>query len=111
MPVKVLLYFPLFILGIVAGFFYFSHMWKSINIYGAEKNKIMKSMLIRLPIPIVAVLVGSVAGIGGIISVLVGFTVFQLFFLVKTGIKLKQEVEEEAKKAEAENSEKEIQKS
>ncbi|ACO04647.1 MAG TPA: ATP synthase subunit I [Persephonella sp.] len=103
MDLKILLYFPLFILGIVAGFFYFSHMWKSINIYGAEKNKILKSMLIRLPIPIVAVLIGSIAGIGGIISVLVGFTTFQIYFLVKTGKRLKEEIEREAEESENEN--------
>jgi fatty acid desaturase len=104
---KVLLYFPLFILGLIAGFFYFSHLWKSINIFGTEKNKILMSMLIRLPIPIAAVLVAAfIAGVGGIISVLVGFTVFQIVFLVKMGIKLKKEVEAEALKEENQHREK-----
>ncbi len=104
MDLKILLFFPMFLLGITAGFFYFTHMWKSINIYGAEKNKVLKSMLIRLPIPIIAVLTGSLAGIGGIISVLVGFTTFQIFFLVKTGKKLKDEIEKEAGESERENT-------
>ncbi len=104
---EVLLYFPLFILGLIAGFFYFSHLWKSINIFGTEKNKILMSMLIRLPIPIAAVLVAAfIAGVGGIISVLVGFTVFQIVFLVKMGIKLKKEVEAEAVKEENQHHEK-----
>ncbi len=101
MSVKVILYFPLFIIGLIAGFFYFSHLWKSVNIFGTEKSKIMMSMIIRLPIPIVAVLLGAfLAGIGGIVSVLVGFTLFQIVFLVKMGIRLKKEVEEEAENLE-----------
>ncbi len=101
MSVKVILYFPLFIVGLIAGFFYFSHLWKSVNIFGTEKSKIMMSMIIRLPIPIIAVLSGAfLAGVGGIVSVLVGFTLFQIVFLVKMGIKLKKEVEEEAKNLE-----------
>ena len=98
MPIEVLFYFPLFILGIVASFFYFTHLFKSISNFGTDKGKILRSMIIRLPIPIVAVLIGSLAGIGGIISVMVGFTVFQIYFLVKVGTKLKKEVEEEAEK-------------
>ncbi len=94
---KVLLYFPLFILGVVAGFFYFSHLWKSVNIFGTDKGKILMSMVIRLPIPIVSVLIAAfVAGVGGIVSVLLGFTVFQIVFLVKMGSKLKKEIDEEA---------------
>ncbi len=101
MDVKVLWYFPLFLLGLGAGFFYFSHLWKSVNIFGPNKGKIIKSMIVRLPVPIIAVLFSAyVAGVGGIISVLVGFTVFQIVFLTKMGIKLKKEVEEEAKKLE-----------
>ncbi len=101
MSVKVLLYFPLFIAGLIAGFFYFSHLWKSVNIFGPQKSKIMMSMIVRLPVPIVVVLIGAyLAGVGGIVSVLLGFTTFQLFFLVKMGKKLKKEVEEEAEKQE-----------
>ncbi|NPA53419.1 MAG: ATP synthase subunit I [Aquificae bacterium] len=103
---KILLYFPLFILGVIAGFFYFSHLWKSINIYGTEKNKILLSMIIRLPIPVGAVLIGGfLAGIGGIISVLIGFTLFQVVFLVNIAKKLKKEVEAEALKEENSKSE------
>ncbi|NPA12967.1 MAG: ATP synthase subunit I [Aquificae bacterium] len=98
MPIEVLFYFPLFILGVVAGFFYFTHLYKSVSNFGADKGKVLKSMIIRLPIPIVAVLIGSLAGIGGILSVLFGFTAFQIYFLVKVGTKLKREVEEEAER-------------
>jgi len=105
MSVEILFYFPLFILGVIAGFFYFTHLLKSVNAFGTDKGRVMRSMLIRLPIPIVAVLVGSLAGIGGIISVLLGFTAFQIYFLVKVGSQLKKEVEEEAEKFSQENKE------
>ena len=102
---KVLLYFPLFLVGLAAGFFYFSHLWKSVNIFGPEKGKILKSMIVRLPVPILAVLLSAyIAGIGGIISVLLGFTTFQIVFLTKMGLKLKKEVEEEAEKLSNEQS-------
>ncbi len=108
MSVKVLFYFPLFILGIIAGFFYFTHLFKSVNMYGTNKGKVLRSMFLRLPIPIIAALIGSVAGVGGIVSVLLGFTAFQIYFLVKVGTKLKKEVEEEAEKiAQQEKAEKE----
>jgi len=98
MSVKVLFYFPLFILGLVAGFLYFTHLFKSVNMYGTEKGKVLRSMFLRLPIPIAAALIGSLAGVGGIVSVLLGFTAFQIYFLVKVGTKLKKEVEEEAER-------------
>ncbi len=102
---KALLYFPLFLIGLAAGFFYFSHLWKSVNIFGPEKGKILKSMIVRLPVPIVAVLLSAyIAGVGGIISVLLGFTTFQIVFLTKMGLKLKKEVEEEAEKLSDEQS-------
>ncbi len=97
---KLVIYIPLFFLGFIAGFFYFYHMWKSLVEYGANRKRLMFSMFFRLPFPLVAVLLGSLAGIGGIVSVLLGFTVFQTIFLIKRGIKLKREVEEEAKKYE-----------
>lgn len=54
------------------------------------------SMVVRLPFPIGAALVGYVvAKFEGIIAVLVGFTVFQIIFLVKKGQALKKEMEEE----------------
>ncbi len=106
MSLKVLFYFPLFVLGIIAGFFYFTHLFKSVSSFGTDKGKVLRSMMIRLPIPVVAVLLGSLAGIGGIISVLVGFTVFQIYFLVKVGTQLKKEVEEEAERlSQEENTE------
>ena len=97
MPEKLLIYIPLYFLGVVAGFFYFYHMWKSLVEYGANKKRLVFSMLFRLPFPIVAVLLGSLAGIGGIVAVLLGFTTFQTIFLIKRGSKLKKEVEQEAK--------------
>ncbi len=109
MDIKVLWYFPLFLIGLGAGFFYFSHLWKSVNIFGPQKGKILKSMIVRLPIPIIAVLFSAyVAGVGGIVSVLVGFTVFQIVFLTKMGIKLKKEVEEEAKRLENSQEDKQV---
>ncbi|NPA57815.1 MAG: ATP synthase subunit I [Aquificae bacterium] len=95
---KVVFYFPLFLLGMAVGFIYFTHLFKSINTFGTDKGKVLRSMLIRLPLPIIAVLLGSLAGIGGIISVIAGFTVFQIYFLVKVGTQLKREVEEEAQR-------------
>ncbi len=100
MPEKVFIYIPLFFLGVVAGFFYFYHMWKSLVEYGANRKRLLFSMLFRLPFPLIAVLIGSLAGIGGIVSVLLGFTTFQTIFLIKRGSKLKREVEEEAKRYE-----------
>jgi len=100
MPEKVFIYIPLFFLGVVAGFFYFYHMWKSLIEYGANRKRLLLSMLFRLPFPLIAVLIGSLAGIGGIISVLLGFTAFQTIFLIRRGFKLKREVEEEAKRYE-----------
>ena len=94
---KLIIYIPLYFLGLIAGFFYFYHMWKSLVEYGTNKKRLMFSMLFRLPFPIIAVLLGSLAGIGGIIAVLLGFTTFQTIFLIKRGTKLKKEVEEEAK--------------
>ncbi len=98
MPEKLIFYIPLFFLGVVAGFFYFYHMWKSIVNYGTQKSKLFSSMFVRLIFPIAAVLLGSLAGIGGIISVLLGFTTFQLVFLIRKGTQLKKQVEEEAEK-------------
>jgi len=98
MSMDVIFYFPLFLLGVLAGFLYFTHLFKSITAFGVDKGKVMRSMIIRLPIPIIATLLGGLAGIGGIISVLAGFTVFQIYFLVKVGSQLKKEVEEEAEK-------------
>lgn len=95
----ILIYIPLLILGFLAGIVYFWHMWKSIDSYGAQKSKILMSMVFRLPIPIGAALLGYVvARFEGIIAVLVGFTAFQIIFLVKKGQALKREMEEEITK-------------
>lgn len=97
----ILLYIPLFILGFVAGLFYFWHMWKSIGSYGTQKSKVLMSMVVRLPLPVGAALAGyMVAKFEGIIAVLVGFTAFQIIFLVKKGQSLKREMEEELAKEE-----------
>jgi hypothetical protein len=92
----ILIYIPLFILGFVSGVLYFWHMWKSIGTYGAAKNKILMSMVFRVPIPIGAALVGYLIGkFEGVIAVLLGFTTFQVIFLVKKGQQLKKQLEEE----------------
>lgn len=94
-----LIYIPLFILGFLSGVVYFWHMWRSIGIYKAKGSKVLMSMIVRLPFPIGAALIGyMVAKFGGIVAVLVGFTTFQIIFLVKKGQTLKKELEEELKR-------------
>lgn len=95
----ILLYIFLFVLGFISGVLYFWHMWKSIGTYGAQKNKILMSMIFRVPIPIGAALLGYIIGkFEGVIVVLIGFTVFQTIFLVKKGQQLKKQLEEEIEK-------------
>ncbi|WP_245596369.1 ATP synthase subunit I [Sulfurihydrogenibium subterraneum] len=95
----ILIYIPLFILGFISGILYFWHMWKSIGTYGAAKNKILMSMVFRVPIPIGAALVSYLIGkFEGVIAVLIGFTAFQVIFLVKKGKQLKKQLEEELEK-------------
>jgi len=97
----IIIYTGLFILGFIAGLIYFWHMWKSIGTYGANKSKILSSMIFRAPVVIAAALLGYVvAKFEGIIAVLIGFTTFQIIFLVKKGSQLKKELEEEALKEE-----------
>ena len=91
----VIVYFSLFILGFIAGFFYFYHMWKSIGTYGAKKSKILLIMIFRAPIVIISALIGYfLAKFEGIIVVLIGFTTFQIIFLIKKGSQLKKELDE-----------------
>ncbi|MGB9766152.1 MAG: ATP synthase subunit I [Sulfurihydrogenibium sp.] len=93
------LYPLLFILGFVSGVLYFWHMWKSVGTYGAEKNKILMSMVFRVPFPIGAALLGYIIGkFEGVIAVLLGFTTFQVIFLVKKGQQLKKQLEEDLEK-------------
>ncbi|MCX7759693.1 MAG: ATP synthase subunit I [Hydrogenothermaceae bacterium] len=100
---NLIIYIPLFILGFISGVIYFWHMWKSIGVYGTEKSKVLMSMIVRLPFPIGAALIGYVLGkFEGIIAVLIGFTTFQIIFLVKKGQALKKELEEELKRQERE---------
>ncbi len=95
----ILIYILLFFLGFISGVFYFWHMWKSIGSYGADKSKILMSMIFRAPIPIGFALIGYLIGkFEGTIAVLIGFTTFQIIFLVKKGSQLKKELEEEVKK-------------
>jgi flagellar biosynthesis component FlhA len=76
-------------------------MLKSLNIENVSKGQLIKSMLIRLPIPVVAFfLAGFVAGVGGILSLFAGFLVFQIYYLIKIGSKLKEEIEKEAEELE-----------
>jgi len=93
---KILVYIPLFFIGFIAGILYFSHMWKSIHTFGTDKSKVFLSMILRVPIPIIASFIGYfIAGLNGILSVLAGFTVFQIIFLIKKGKDLKNQVEKE----------------
>jgi hypothetical protein len=74
-------------------------MWKSIGTYGSEKNKILMSMIFRVPIPIGSALLGYMIGkFEGVIAVLIGFTTFQIIFLIKKGQQLKKQLEEEVEK-------------
>jgi len=94
----IIIYTVLFILGFIAGLIYFWHMWRSIGIYGANKSKILSSMIFRAPVVIAAALLGYMIGkFEGIIAVLIGFTTFQIIFLVKKGSQLKKELEEALK--------------
>lgn len=98
----ILFYILFFFVGLAAGGFYFTHLWKSINTYKSNKGRIIFSSFIRFPIPLLAVFVaGLFAGIGGILSVIFGFTVFQFIYLVKKGSQLKKEIEEYAKSQES----------
>ena len=92
---SIIIYVGLFVLGFIAGFFYFYHMWKSIAAYGASKSKILSSMVFRAPIVIISALIGYfLAKFEGIIAVLVGFTAFQIIFLVKKAGQLKKELDD-----------------
>ncbi len=92
-----IIYIPLFFAGILVSHLYFSHMIKSLQVENITKAKLVKSLLFRLPIPIIAFLIAGLLGkIIGILSLFAGFTVYQIHFLVKTGKKLKEEVEKEA---------------
>ncbi|MEZ0323008.1 MAG: ATP synthase subunit I [Hydrogenothermaceae bacterium] len=96
---KLVIFIPLFIFGVISGVIYFWHMWKSIGVYGTQKGKVLMSMIVRLPFPIGASLLGYLIGrFEGIIAVLLGFTTFQIVFLVKKGQALKREMEEELKR-------------
>ncbi|RMA97061.1 ATP synthase subunit I [Hydrogenothermus marinus] len=104
---KILIYGFLFILGLLAGFFYFTNLWKSVNQHKENKSKLIFSSFLRFPIPIIAAIIGGfLAGVVGIIIVIFGFSVFQIFYLVKKGSQLKKDLEEYAKTLEEENKEK-----
>jgi len=101
----ILLYTLFFIIGLIAGGFYFTHLWKSVSAYKSDKTKIIFSSFIRFPVPLIAVFVaGFLAGIGGILSVIFGFTVFQFVYLIKKGSQLKKEIEEYAKSLESQEN-------
>ena len=93
---KILLYIPLFFLGIGISYFYFTNMIKNLSTDSISKSQIFKGMILRLPVPVIGFFIaGFIAGIGGILSLFVGFTVFQIYFLAKTGSKLKMEIEKD----------------
>jgi len=96
-----ILYIPLFFLGIVISYLYFSHMIRSLQIENVSKSKVIKSLFFRLPIPVIGFLIAGFLGkIWGILSLFAGFTVYQVYFLVKVGKRLKEEVEKEAESLE-----------
>lgn len=95
------IYIPLFIAGLVFAYFYFLHMIRSLQIEKVSTGKLIKSLFIRLPIPIIGLLIAGFLGkIWGILSFFAGFTVYQIYFLVKVGKNLKEEVEKEAEELE-----------
>ena len=95
------IYIPLFIAGLVFAYFYFLHMIRSLQIEKVSTGKLIKSLFIRLPIPIIGLLIAGFFGkIWGILSFFAGFTVYQIYFLVKVGKNLKEEVEKEAEELE-----------
>ena len=97
----ILLYVLFFFVGILTGWFYFSHLWNSINQNQTDKGKIIFSSFIRFPVPILAaILAGYFAGIIGIIVFIFGFSVFQFIYLIKKGSQLKRDLEEYAKQQE-----------
>lgn len=99
-----IIYIPLFIAGLIFAYFYFLHMLRSLQVEKVTTGKLIKSLFIRLPIPIIGLLIAGFLGkIWGILSFFAGFTVYQIYFLVKIGKRLKEEVEEEAKNLESVN--------
>lgn len=103
---QILLYILFFVVGLIAGGFYFTHLWKSVNAYKSDKSKIIFSSFIRFPVPLVAVFVaGFFAGIGGILAVIFGFSVFQFIYLIKKGSQLKKDIEEYANSLENQEQE------
>ncbi|RMD45634.1 MAG: ATP synthase subunit I [Aquificota bacterium] len=102
---KLFLYYILFfIIGIGAGAFYFQNLWKSISQHKTDKGKLIFSSFLRFPVPIIAAILGGFfAGVGGIIAVIAGFSVFQIYYLIKKGSQLKKDLEEYAKQLEEEN--------
>ncbi|HIE59487.1 MAG TPA: ATP synthase subunit I, partial [Hydrogenothermaceae bacterium] len=44
-----LFYILFFFVGLIAGGFYFTHLWKSVNAYKSDKGKIIFSSFIRFP--------------------------------------------------------------
>ncbi|EDP74420.1 hypothetical protein HG1285_12157 [Hydrogenivirga sp. 128-5-R1-1] len=102
--VKAFLYLTFFLLGIGVGIIYFNNLWKSVNAYKSDKSKIIFSSFLRFPLPIIAAIIaGLFSGIAGIIAVILGFSIAQVYYLVKRGSQLKQDLEEYAKQLEEEN--------
>jgi len=103
--IKILVYLLLFFAGLGVGYVYFTNMIKNLDIENVSKGKLIKSMLFRLPIPVIAFfLAGFVAGVSGILSLFAGFSVFQIYYLIKVGGKLKEEIEKEAENLENNNN-------
>jgi len=98
------LYIIFFSLGVLSGAFYFKNLWKSVSQHKTDEGKLIFSSFLRFPVPIIAAILGGFfVGVGGIIAVIVGFSVFQIYYLIKKGSQLKKDLEEYAKQLEEEN--------
>ena len=99
--IKVLIYLFLFGVGMVVGNYYFNNMMKNFDINNISKGQVIKSMLLRLPLPVIAFFfAGFVGGVWGILSLFAGFSIFQIYYFIKMGGKLKEELEKEVEELE-----------
>jgi hypothetical protein len=99
--IKILIYLLLFGSGLAVGYVYFTNMIRNLDIENVSKGQLIKSMLFRLPIPVIAFfLAGFIAGVWGILALFAGFSVFQIYYLIKVGGRLKEEIEKEAQNLE-----------
>jgi len=99
-----LIYIFLVFLGALSGAFYFRNLWRSVSEHKTNKGRLIFSSFLRFPVPLVSAIIGGfLAGVGGIIAVIAGFSIFQVIYLIKKGSQLKQDLEEYAKQLKEEN--------